>query len=131
MNTGFIDIIKRAAYDAVENSKPCDVSYGTVISEKPLSIRITNELILPESVLIVPEHLTDYEVKITTSGYGWITDKRAGGSGDPAYEAHDHDINQEKKTVKVHGALKGGDKVALLRQSGGQFFFVLDRLPQE
>lgn len=131
MATGVVDLIKRAATDAVENSKPCDLRYGTVISETPLKIRVTNEFILPESILIVPEHLTDYEIDITTTGYGWITDTRAGGSGDPAYASHDHDINQTKKTVKVHGALKVNDKVVLIRQSGGQFYYVADRLPKE
>ena len=65
MSTGLIDIMKRAAMEANENSKPCDLRYGTVISENPLSIQITSQFILPESILIVPEHLTDYEVETT------------------------------------------------------------------
>lgn len=131
MATGLLDVIKRAALDAVENNKPCDLRYGTVVSESPLSIMVTNQFVLPESILIVPEHLTDYEIKITTTGYGWETDNKAGGAGQAEYESHKHAINQTERTVKVHGKLKAGDKVALLRQTGGQFYYILDRLPKE
>lgn len=117
MATGLIDIMKRAAMDANENSKPCDLRYGTVTSESPLKVQITNQFILPESILIVPEHLTDHEIKVTTTGYGWED-----VSGD--------EINKSEQKIKVHGALKSGDKVALIRQSGGQFYYILDRLPK-
>lgn len=131
MASGLVELIKQAAVDAVDNNKPCDLRYGTVVSEKPVSIRITNQLTLPSAVLIIPQHLTDYEIDITTAGYGWETDSKAGGSGDAEYESHNHEINQTKRTVKVHGALKSGEKVVLIRQAGGQFYFVVDRLPKE
>ena len=131
MATGLIDIMKRAAVDAEENNKPCDLRYGTVTSASPLKIQVTNQFILPKSVLIVPEHLTDYEVEITTSGYGWKTENKSGGSGESSFASHNHNINESKRIVKVHGALKVGDKVVLLRQRGGQFYFILDRLPKE
>lgn len=131
MSTGLVDVIKRISNDAQENNQPTDLRYGTVVSESPLSVSITNLFTVPESMLVVPEHLTDYEIKITTTGYGWITDERAGGAGDPMYESHDHDINQTRRTVMVHGKLKVGDKVALLRKHGGQSFYILDRLPKE
>ena len=127
MATGLIDIMKRAAMDANDASNPTDLRYGTVTKVNPLEIKVTSTFVLPEQIIIIPEHLTDYEVEITTSGYGWITDPRAGGSGEPAYESHDHDINQTRKTVMVHNALKVGDRVALIRERGGRKFFVLDR----
>ena len=131
MATGLIDIMKRAATEAVENGKPCDLRYGMVISESPLKIQITPQFILPESVLIVPQHLTDYEIEITTTGYGWITEHKSGGAGESAFSSHNHDIKQEKRKLKVHGELKSGDKVVLIRQHGGQYYFVADRLPKE
>ena len=132
MATGLIDIMKRASMDAIENSKPCDLRYGTVISAKPLKIKISNQFILPETALIVPEHLTDYEIETTIANeYGWKTQKRSGGSGDAEFESHDHDIIHARKKIKIHGALKVNDKVVLIRQSGGQFYLVLDRLPKE
>ena len=132
MATGLVDIMKRAALDAVDTSKPCDLRYGTVISEKPLKIRVTNQFIIPESLLIVPESLTDYEIEVTIAPeYGWTTQNKSGGSGEAAFANHNHDIYFNQKKIKIHGALKVGDKVALLRQAGGQHFFILDRLPKE
>lgn len=81
---------------------------------------MTDQFILPASALIVPEHLTDYEIETSIlTDYGW---------GTQAADAHSHAIKHTRKKIKIHGALKEGDKVALLRQSGGQFYFVLDRL---
>ena len=132
MSSGLIDIMKRSALEAVEAGKPCDLRYGTVISEKPLKVRVTNQFIVPESILIVPEYLTDYEIEVTiTPDYDWVTQNRSGGSGDPAFASHNHDIHFNRKKIKIHGALKVGDKVAMIRQAGGQHFFIIDRLPKE
>lgn len=130
MSTGLIDIMKRASQDAEENAKPTDLRYGIVISDSPVSVKITNVFTIPSSMLVIPEHLTDYEIEITTSGYDWETDKEGDG-GDGSVPPHSHKINQKEKKLKVHGALKVGDKVAVIRQRGGQSYYVLDRLPKE
>lgn len=125
MSTGLLDIMKRASLDAVENSKPSDLRYGTVLSTSPLKIQVTNQMVLPQSVLIVPQYLTDYEIDITV--HDWLTENKSGGSGDPAFASHNHLITG-KKTITVHAALKVGDKVVLIRQAGGQNYLVVDRL---
>jgi len=131
MSTGLIDIMKRAAIDANESNKPADLRFGTVTSVNPLKIQVTNQFILPKSVLIIPEHLTDYEIEVTVKdSYGWDTKYKSGGSGDPAFASHNHDIAFSRKKILVHGALKVGDKVALMRKQGGQFYYILDRLPK-
>ena len=131
MSTGLIDIMKRACLDVMGTADLTDLRYGNVISTNPLKIQITNQFTIPSSLLVVPEHLTDYEIKVTTTGYGWVTDNKSGGSGDPAFASHNHDINQTQRTIKVHGALKVGDRVAVLRKQGGQSYYILDRLPKE
>lgn len=132
MASGLIDIIKRSALDAVEAGKPCDLKYGTVISTSPLKIRVTNQFIIPQSMLIVPEYLTDYEIEVTVKPeYGWDTRYKSGGGGDAMFENHNHDIYFSRKKILIHGALKVGDKVVMARQAGGQHFLVLDRLPKE
>ena len=131
MSSGLLDIMKRASLDAMEADQPTDLRYGKVVGVDPLKVEVTNLFTIPQSLLVVPEHLTDYEIKITTSGYGWVTDEKSGGSGDPAFASHNHGINQVERTIKVHGKLKVGDKVALLRKKGGQSYFILDRLPKE
>lgn len=131
MASGLVEIIKRASMESVANAQMSDLRYGKVTSVNPLKVYITNLFTLPESMLVVPEHLTDYEIEITTDTYGWTTEDKSGGSGDPAFESHNHEIKQVKRKLKVHGALKVGDKVALLRKQGGQSYFILDRLPKE
>lgn len=122
MASGLIDVMKRASMEAMENAQMSDLRYGKVTSEKPLKVYVTNLFTIPESMLVVPEHLTDYEIEITTEGYGWVTEEE---------QSHKHDIKQKKRKLKIHGALKVGDKVALLRKQGGQSYFILDRLPKE
>ena len=101
------------------------------------SMKEGNQFTIPESLLIVPQHLTDYEIEITTNGYGWetqnhththtISDTFTGG-GSASSETHNHTVNHTKRKVKVHGALKVNDKVALIRKQGGQSYFILDRI---
>lgn len=119
MSTGIINIMKRAAIDAVENGKPCDVRYGTVASVKPLKIQVTPNFILPESLLTVPQHLTDYQVTVS---FDWDTEDTDG---------HTHELSSDKtKTITIHNALKVGDRVALLRLQGGHSYLIQDRLPK-
>ena len=128
MSTGLIDIMKRASMDAMDNSKPCDLRYGTVVSTSPLKINISQELTLPASVLIVPEHLTNHKREVTID---WSTEDtthtHTSDTGSISNETHNHKLTG-KKTMTIHGALKSGDKVALLRQAGGQSYFILDRI---
>lgn len=140
MATGLVDIMKRAALEASDNAKLADLRFGTVISESPLKVEITNQFVLPESVLIVPEHLTDHEIEISIyTDYKWLTkDTENGGSLSNDVEDHKHDIEinpvsepTKKKNIKLWNGLRVGDKVALLRKHGGQSYFILDRLPKE
>lgn len=138
MTTGLIDIMKRAAKETYENEQPTDLRFGTVVSDSPLKVQVTNLFTIPESMLIVPQHLTDHEIEVSLkSDYGWITqDTQNGGKLNPTeiYNAHEHelvhkhDIIQSKKKVFIHNALKTGDKVALIRKYGGQSFYILDRI---
>lgn len=146
MASDLIRIIKQASLDAFNNSKPSDLRFGTVASVAPLSVRVTNEFIIPESMLIVPEHLTDREVEVTLEReYLWETHIKQGISGgyddikildnysenEDDYERdvinHNHEIFGTRK-IKIHNGLKSGDKVALLRKQGGQSYFILDRI---
>jgi hypothetical protein len=131
MASGLIDVMKRASMEAVANAQMCDLRYGKVTSTNPLKVHITNLFTVPESMLVVPEHLTDYEIKVTTTGYGWETESKGGGSGESSFSSHNHGINETEQKLKVHGALKVGDKVALLRKQGGQSYFILDRILNE
>ena len=115
--------------DAFKQSKPTDLRYGVVTSTAPLNVKITNNFTIPSSLLVVPQYLTDYEVDVTISpSYGWHTEYEQGGGGEESFSSHNHTITANRQTMKIHNALKVGDRVVLLRQSGGQKYLILDRL---
>ena len=116
--------IKLASQAINEQSKPSDLRYGTVINTNPLQVQVSSELTLPSSVLVVPQHLTNYTVSVSVS---WSTDSKSGGSGESAFASHNHGINGAK-SMTINDALKVGDKVALLQQKGGQSYYILDRI---
>ena len=109
MATGLIELVKRASLEAMENEKICDLRYGTVSSTDPLRVQITNQLTIPSSLLVVPQHLTDYAVRAVL-----------------VFE--DGDMSKHNTQMIVRNALQVGDKVALLRKQGGQSYFILDRI---
>lgn len=57
MATGLVKGIKQAALDAMETGQPCDWRTGIVTSVSPLKVQITQQFILPQSVLVVPIRL--------------------------------------------------------------------------
>ena len=116
--------VREAAARTLKNAKLCAVSYGTVTGVSPLTIHTDQQMDLFEAMLDVPRSMTDYEVDIEVS---WQTEEKGGGSGDPAYESHRHELRGRKK-VKVYNALKAGDRVMLIRQQGAQKWAVLDRV---
>ena len=44
--TEFIQTLKKAAVEAVEQTKPCSVLFGKVISDTPLAIRLDATVVL-------------------------------------------------------------------------------------
>ena len=52
-NTNLVQLIKRAAIEAVEASKPCAIKLGRVKSVNPLKISIGQKITLDEDFLFV------------------------------------------------------------------------------
>lgn len=99
--TEFVKIIKKAAIDAVESTKPVQIFFGTVENTKPLKINVEQKMVLGEKQLILTRNVTDYETSI-----------------------REGDI---KKYIVFNG-LQLGDKVLLIRQQGGQKYIVWDKV---
>lgn len=78
-----------------------DIVFGTVVSESPLQIQISNQMVLTDAFLNLSESVTDHKVKMKIEG--------------------------ETKTVTILNALKKGDGVTMIRQDGGQQFYVLEK----
>ena len=78
-----------------------DIVFGTVVDDSPLRIQISETMFLDEGFLNLSESVTDHKVKMKIDG--------------------------KETTVTVLGALKKGDGVTMIRQDGGQQFYVLEK----
>ena len=119
-----VELMKRAALEAVDASMPAGFFYGTVVNEKPLQIAIDQKLILAEANLLLTASVRDFELEAAVEHE---TEVAGGGSGEAAFASHKHAYVGTKKYVVKLG-LKTGEKVVLLRAQGGQKFIVLDRV---
>jgi hypothetical protein len=123
-STSIKQLINRIAADSFV---PSGIEVGVVSGTSPLTVKIPNDSkrTLYEADLVVPEHLTDYEIEITPDD--WKSEETGGGSSYAQFESHSHEIKGKKK-ITVHGALKKGDKVYLLSYNDGKKYFVIDRV---
>ena len=121
-----VQLVKKAAVEAVNASSPMGFCFGTVTSASPLKIQVDQKKTLPEAQLILTNNVRDFAVEMTTLPDFHETEEESGGSGDAAFASHKHKY-QGRKKWKVHLALKSGEKVILLRCDGGQKYIVLDR----
>lgn len=129
-SSDFVKVIKKSAIEAVNNSKPADIFYGTVQSISPLTIFIDQKLILSEKFLIIPESLTDYETEISFDNPS-IKQVFTTWNMEETSESTPSKISFKEKIkhkITVYNSLKEGEKVILLRQQGGQKYMVLDRV---
>lgn len=134
-------LLKKAALDAVEASKPVNVYFGEVLSASPLKINVEQKMILGEKQLILSRNVTDFTTMVTVD---WLTESSlsththtvqgSDGNGDSINLttgaknlAHTHNITGKKK-ITVHNGLVVGDEVILIRQQEGQKFIVWDRI---
>lgn len=124
-----VELIKRAALEAVDASKPVAVLFGQVISDSPLKIQVDQKSIYTEKMLILTRNVTDFEVDATVSMQDVVISHSHSvtGGGTAISINHNHPIKGRKK-FKVHNALVVGDEVVLLRIQGGKRFLVLDRI---
>lgn len=107
----FVKVMKIAAVEAVEATKPVYIYFGEVLSASPLKINVEQKMILGEAQLILSRNVTDFKTMITEN---WSTESKSGITG--------------KKEITVHNSLVVGDAVILKRQQGGQKFIVWDRV---
>ena len=121
-----VQLVKKAAVEAVNAAGPMGLCYGTVTSAAPLKIQVDQKKTLTETQLILTNNVRDFAVEMTTLPNFHETETESGGSGDASFASHKHRY-QGRKKWKVHLALKAGEKVILLRCDGGQKYIVLDR----
>jgi hypothetical protein len=119
-------VIKKAAVEAVDASKPANIFFGKVISASPLKINVDQKLILTSAQIALSRNVTDYEVEMEPIP-SHFTEEASGGSGEQSFANHKHEYKGKKK-FKVYNALKSGEEVILLQVAGGQKYIVIDRI---
>lgn len=129
-----IEAIKQIVENLLERKKLMIFEYGTVEEVSPLKIRIDQKHLLYESDLKLSHLVRDYYVDITVqhstdSIYGdWDTNhSHPNVFPEPIPTDHEHEYKGRKK-ILIHNGLLKGEKVVLLREQGGQMYYVLDRV---
>ena len=102
MSDSLVQLIKKIAMDAVRSAKMSDYKIGTVSGVSPLIIKMSNTLEIDEDFLYLSRNVTDYEVEIKIG-----------------------DVIQSRTVLN---SLKVGEKVLMLRKSGGQEYIIIDRV---
>ena len=119
-----VKLIKKAAMDALNASAPANVFFGTVLSASPLQIQVDTKLILTSASLILTKNVTTHQISMTVEHE---TEETGGGSGDSSFASHKHSY-KGTKLYTVNNGLTVGEKVVLIRASGGQKYVVIDRV---
>ena len=121
-----VEVVKKAAVEAVEAGKPVNLLFGEVISASPLKIQVDQKAIYTEKMLVLTRNMTvSHRTVVISHGHPVVDTYTGGGSATPV--DHNHPIKGRKK-FKVHNALVVGDWVVLARMQKGKKFVVLDRI---
>ena len=124
MNNPYQDIYNLMAGAANARNVP-EMAIGTVISPPPSLTVSYNGMTLTNNEI----YIADYLLEGYTRHMVGATSNKGGGSGDAAYESHNHPIDNDETWTDT---LKTGDKVAIMPatdESGtNQIYFILARL---
>ena len=108
-----------------------DVVYGTVISAKPLKVQLSNNMVLTDDFIVLGKHIGKFKLQ------GNAIMK---GSADMTFHGHHDTANISKadlsfkKTsmyIEFDNSLESGDKVTMIREDGGQQFYLFERLGED
>lgn len=124
MNNPYQDIYNIMTGAANARNVP-EMTIGTVINPPPTLTVSYNGMTLTNNEI----YIADYLLGGYTRHMVGATSNKGGGSGDAAYESHNHPIDNDETWTDT---LKAGDKVAIMPatdESGtNQIYFILARL---
>ena len=107
-----LEAVKLLAYDVLKQENLTDICYGTVTETEPLKIVLKQKLELTESFLVLSQnvikHTINYSMRRKDSDENWVQ-----------YE------------MIVEKQLKKGERVILIKMTGGQRYVVIDRVGEE
>lgn len=129
-----IDAIKEIVEKLLDRKKMTKLEFGIVETANPLTVRVESKKLLQSEDLILSHLVKEYYVDITVqhstdSIYGsWDTSHDHPNAGKNTIPIdHEHEYKGRKK-ILIHNGLLKGEKVVLIRQEGGQIYYILDRI---
>lgn len=122
------DAIKQLVMQTLQNTELSDVVSGEVINDNPLQIKIDSKIILTDEFLVLTNNVRDYE---TTVDYIEVTESEEETDTEETDKEETPEPTPKTAKCTIHNALKVGDNVLMLQQSGGQMFIVLDKIGGE
>lgn len=118
-----VSIIKEIASTVIQNGEPMEAIVGEVVSASPLEIKIDPKLTIPEENIVLTKNTSEWTMEMSVDH---VTENRSGGGGYAEFASHNHEYKGRKKYL-VHNQLVVGDKVIMLKETGGQRYIALDR----
>lgn len=126
-----ISLIKKAAQEANASSNPVEVFEAVVISPPPnLSIKLkgNDNLVIPKELIVVAELLTNHKRTVKMSSTNITDEETLQGLG-----PHQHDLTSivlDNAELEFLNELAEGEQVMVIRFSGGQKYWICDRIVQ-
>ncbi len=107
-----LEAVKLLAYDVLQQENLTDICYGTVTETEPLKIVLEQKLELTESFLVLSQNVTKHTINYSM-------------------RRKDSDENWAHYEMIVEKQLKKGERVILIKMTGGQRYVVIDRVGEE
>ncbi len=107
-----LEAVKLLAYDVLQQENLTDICYGTVTETEPLKIVLKQKLELTESFLVLSQNVIKHTINYSM-------------------RRKDTDENWVQYEMIVEKQLKKGERVILIKMTGGQRYVVIDRVGEE
>ena len=118
MQSKLSQIIKKIAVDAVLSNKPLEIVKGTVISNQPLKINLSQFIDIDNESIIIPLDYIENEEEVTIL-------EQTINLTDENQETKQYTIEEQTIKIKKKSQLKDNDRIIMLKFDKGQKFFLL------
>lgn len=118
-----VGAIKDIVVNTIRSLSLSDIEIGEVVSADPLIIQTESKIPLDASSIVLTKNTSLHSIDMSVDH---LTENRAGGGGMAEYASHNHEY-KGRKTYLVHNELLVGEKVILLRESGGQRYIAIEK----
>lgn len=116
-------LYKLIAEQHTPKSERSDIMYGVVISASPLKVQLANNMVIDDNFLILGKHIGKFKLKGKA---------KVKSHTDQVGEAHgNRPTVTEEVEYSFDNSIKKGDKLTMIRQDGGQQFYVLERVGED